>query len=259
LSFSASGKFSKLLLVLGLLIYLLYLIAARTPATWAAYMIQQALPNASLTSVKGTLWRGEAGSVQVDMGPSTLPLGKLEWTLNPWSLITLSPCLNFETELPGQRLKGEYCAAIGGTSEINGLNIDAPVSAIQGLLPMDASGSVSLSVRHARFDNTANIEAFDGKFSTQNARVNVEGSWYTLGAIAAQVEADGEGGLAAKIFDLQSPYVLDLAGQWRSPKAPWKFSGTVAPQASAPAIVKEVLMALGEEVEDGVYKVQWPL
>lgn len=259
MKFSATGKFSKLILILALLVYLLYLIAARTPATWAAYMIQQALPNASLTSVSGTLWRGKAGSVQVDMGPSTIPLGKLEWSLNPWSLLTLSPCLNFETELPGQRLKGEYCAALGGNSEINDLNIDAPVSAIQGLLPIEASGSVSLSVRHARFDSAAKIERFDGKFSTQNARVNVEGSWYTLGAVAAQVEADGDGGLQAKIFDLQSPYGLDLSGQWNAQAKFWRVQGTVAPSAAAPGVVKEVLMAIGEEEQDGVYKVQWPL
>jgi general secretion pathway protein N len=162
--------------VLGLICYFCFLVAAKTPAHWAAWVIQKNIPNAGLTSVNGSLWRGTAGSFQIEIGKSIIPLGRLKWQLSPLSLISLSPCVEFSTSLPAQHIEGEFCSGMSGENTIKSLKVDAPIEVIQELLPIQANGAISLQVMNAKFNDLGHVKEFDGRFSWQNAKASFDAS-----------------------------------------------------------------------------------
>jgi general secretion pathway protein N len=253
-----TNKSFKLPFIIFLAVYFTYLVVSQTPATWVAWAIQQSLPNTALTSINGTVWKGSAASLQIDIGPSTLPMGTLKWTLSPLSMLSLSPCITFSTDLPGQSVSGELCSSVSGARTVHNLKVDAPVSHIQSLLPTRAEGRISLEIIAAELDSEMNIIDLDGRFSWQNARVNVDDNWFTLGSYAAKLSESDKSGIAAEIFDLSGNYGVLLDATWIMAQ-PWRIAGTVTPKDGASPMVREALQTLGEERDAGAYYVQWPL
>ncbi len=251
-------KLLKVPFIVFLILYFLYLVVSRTPAAWAAWGVHQAIPSLWLSSAEGTLWRGQARSAQVDIGPASIPLGTVNWRLNPWSLLVLKPCVDFSTRLPRQTLEGEFCQHLNGKMTIRNLSVDAPVQVIEQINPIDASGVISLQVVEAEFDSKAYVSRLDGRFSWQNARAFAIESWLSLGTFAATASEDGNGGVSAKVFDIEGPYKVDLTAGLKHGETGWLIDGTIAPDASAPIMVAQFLQAFGEEVAEGSYRIQWP-
>ncbi len=252
------SRLLKIPIALLLVVYFVYLVVSNTPAAWAAWGVHQAVPNLWLSSVNGTLWEGRARAAQVDIGPAEIPLGEVRWSLNPWSLLILRPCVKFASELPRQSISGTLCQRLGGDTVLRDVNVDAPFSVIQELTQFDASGVISLQVLDARFDANATIKRMDARFSWQNARAFTGESWIQLGDFAATAKENGEGGVLAEAFDINSPYKIALTGQWWAAQG-WKIEGTVNPQSGAAPVVVEGLKVLGEDQGDGAYRIQWPL
>ena len=250
-------KTAKTLFIAFLIVYFLFLVISRTPAAWAVWGVNKAIPSLWLGGIEGTLWSGKASSAQVDLGPATLPLGKVRWQLKPLSLLSLSPCIEFSTELPKQTVNGEICQSASGTSVIKNLDLYAPITSIEELLNVEASGMVSMQVASAEFDSQSKVINMDARFSWENARAYIAETWLTLGSFAATAEEDANGGIKAKLFDLSGPYTTDLDANWQAASG-WLFKGTIAPKESAPSMVVQGLEILGEEQDEGVYLVQWP-
>jgi len=251
-------KLLKTAFILFLVLLFLFLVVSRTPAAWAAWAVQQAMPNVWLSSVEGTLWRGTAKSAQVDLGPAPLALGEVRWSLNPFSLLVAQPCVTFSTKLPGQTLTGKLCQSVfSQQTRVSDMRLDAPISVLKPILPIDASGFVSILVNRASFRADAYVEEIDGQMSWENARANTGQSWINLGTFGATAKENGEGGIAAEVFDVAGPYTSRLDAQW-SVNTDWVVNGTIAPQQGAADIVVQGLKILGEDMGDGSYRVQWP-
>ena len=169
----------------------------------------------------------------------------------------LRPCLDFETRVPGQMASGYVCRSPTGSTIVKDLTLDMPIAAIGDLLPMEASGQISLQV--VRADMTpASVKELDARFSWQNASVHTGENWMGLGAFGGDAKGDGNGGIAASMFEISGPFSVDLAAQWTPGNANWNINGTVKPEANAPAEAVNGLRIFGEEVETGVFRVQWP-
>lgn len=236
-----------------LILYFLYLVLSKTPASLAAWAVHKAVPTVWLTSTEGTLWNGVARGGQVDIGQETLPLGPVRWKLNPISLLFFNPCINFESDL----VSGNVCNSLAGDINVKDLSLNAPVAAIKDLLPFEAAGQMSLQVVEAEFDLNR-VDKLDAKLSVQGTRVNPVGDWVPLGTIAVQATANGEGGVDAKIFDIQSTVVIDMLASWTPGAENWNIAGTVKLTEQSPAIFREGLPTLGQEVDKDTYKLQWP-
>lgn len=250
-------RWSKPLFIVFLVLYFIYLVAAKTPAAWAAWSIHSAAPNVWLTGVSGTLWNGVARGSQVDLASSSLPLGELRWTLNPWSLLALSPCIAFETSIAGQLASGEACHSLTGTTRVKDMVVEAPVAVVAELLPMPAAGQFSLQVVSASFD-TEKVKHIEGSASWQNARVNPDEGWLSLGSFGATLSAADDGGVKAEIIDLEGPFSMAFDAEWYPLSESWTLRGTVTPKDNAPDLVVQALQVVGEEVESGTYEIIWP-
>ncbi|MFT5082174.1 MAG: general secretion pathway protein N [Lentisphaeria bacterium] len=249
--------FTKSLFSVLLILYFLFLVVARAPASIAAWAAHKAVPALWLTSVSGTLWQGVAGGAQIDLADQPMALGEVRWRLDPWSLLLLNPCVNFETHIPGQMISGELCQSLAGVSKVNQLSLEAPVTLINPILPFDAAGQFSLDVISAEFDRKQ-VSQFNARISWQNARIKPDDNWIGLGFFAATANEDGNGGIAAEIFDLDSSFTLALKAHWQPGDENWSMGGTITPKSNAPQLIVQGLQSFGEEVEAGTYKVQWP-
>lgn len=252
-----SFRLLRSLFFVFLIVYFLFLVLARAPATWAAWAIHEAMPNLWLSSVEGTLWQGRAKSAQININGEAMPLGEVNWALKPSALLALKACVDFSTELPRQQSSGRFCQGVSGASRIQNMTLDAPIKVIQELLPFEANGIISLQVDEALIENTNQISRLNARMSWQQARAYNGESWMNLGSFASKAKEDGKGGVAAEVFDLEGPYKLALDATW-SLKDDWRFSGTIAPQQGASKLVIQALSIMGEEQGDGAYLVQWP-
>lgn len=250
-------KLVKFVFIFVLSIYFLVLISSTVPATWVAWGIHRAAPNVWLSGVSGSLWEGEAEATQIKVGPEAIALGHLKWTINPWAFLRLSVCLDVSAEAQEQSLMANICHGVSGITKLKDVSLDLPVERIQKLIPVETTGEIIVDVASAVLEKQ-HITELDGIFEWRDANVFVEGTWYTIGTTSATLAPSQDGGIDAHIVDIESPYTLDLKANWEMGQD-WRIAGTVEPQASAPEIVTQVLQGVAEELDDGVYKVQWPL
>lgn len=247
----------KIPFITFLVVYFLFLVISRAPAGWFTWALHQSVPTLWLSSAEGTIWKGKAKSAQLDINRVVMPLGNVEWRLKPLSLLTFRPCVVFSATLPKQSISGEVCkTSTGGT--ISNANIDAPLSVFKDVINVDATGLVSLQVISADITQELAINELDARLSWQNARINIGDTWLTLGDFASKLKENDAQGIEAEIFDINSPYKSDLVGTWHKQNE-WKVAGTVAPKGGASDMVMQGLEMLGEDMGEGVYKVQWPL
>jgi len=254
-----NNKLIKPLLIVFLVVYFLYLLLSRAPAELAASMIHKAVPDLWLTGVTGSVWEGSASGAQVDVPGSTLPLGRLDWKLSPLSLLTLSPCVNFEASGTPQVLSGKGCYGITGTVSLKNVNIEAPAAPLSDRLNVPVSGIVSLQLVRGSFQKNI-IKSLDAQVSWQNGSLNLGNGWLNLGTYGGKLSEDGSGGLKADLFDVDAPIKIQMAvngalAEDMKSLARWQLDGTVEFTASAPALFKEYIGAVAEEKEPGVYHV----
>lgn len=254
-----SSSSYKPLFITALVVYFLYLVITTAPASIAAWAAHKAVPNLWLTNEQGTLWKGFSRGAQVDLGRESIALGRVDWSLSPLSLLMLKPCIRFETDGSGQTISGNFCQSPFGGTSVENANFEAPVSMVKALLPdgAQASGNISLQVISAKM-NQQKVRQLDARFSWQNASVNVGDSWISLGSFGGTAAEDGDGGVSAKLVDIDGPVGLDLTAGWAPGAKDVSVKGRVEPKQGTPEMIVQALQVFGEETGDGAYNVTWP-
>lgn len=250
----------KIPFALFMVLYFSYLVVSSAPAAWAIWFLNKSAPGVWMSSIEGTMWKGRANSAQlIILNESPIALGQVEWTLNPFSLLALRPCISLTTTMPKQTIVGDVCHSLGsGINSVKNFSLDVPVSALQNFIPMDATGDLSVQILQGQFDASGRISELDANASWQRGRVKFDGNWLALGSFAAKVKGNGGGGAIAELFDLEGPYKVSLNGELQNYQQGWNVQGTISPQAGASDLIVQGLQILGEDLGDGSYKVQWP-
>lgn len=247
--------FTKTLLIVALVLYFLFVVVANIPARLLASVVHQQVPVVWLNSVEGTIWKGSAGAAQVDVKPVAIPLGKLSWELNPWSLLAFNPCVKFETSQKGQNISGKLCHSIGGRSSVENVMVDSSMAMINGMVGTELKGRGSLEVQQAEFTKSQ-VKKLSASLTWHNARVFVIDEWLSLGSYVAQFKENERGGVQAKVFNMQAPLTLEMEADWTAQEG-WTAEGVVTPGANAPQKIVEGIKFIGEETEPGTYKFSW--
>ncbi|SMF11853.1 type II secretion system protein N (GspN) [Alteromonadaceae bacterium Bs31] len=250
-------KFIKPVLIAFLIIYFLYLVLSRAPAEIAASALHKAVPNLWLTGVAGTVWNGRAGGAQIDLPGSTLALGRLDWKLSPFSLVLLRPCIAFQFSGAGQVLEGTACQSIAGNTSLKDMNIETSIAPLSDVIRLPISGKASLQIVKAKVDlNSLHIDTLDARLSWQNGSINPENTgWINLGTFAGKLKENGNGGIAAEIFDIEAPIKVQMNASLIPSTLAWQLDGNVQPLDQAPALLKDNLGVIGEEKEPGIFHI----
>jgi len=250
-----TSKFGKTLLVAALVLYFLFVVVANIPARLLASIVHKQVPVVWLNSVEGTIWNGRAAASQIDVKPVAIPLGKISWELNPWSLLALNPCVKFETSQKGQNISGTLCHGVGGRSSVENVAVDSSMAIISGLVGTDLKGRGSLEVQSAEFTQSQ-IKKLSASLTWQNSRIFVIDEWLALGSYVAKFRENENGGVTAEVFNMEAPLTLKMTADWTA-KQGWGADGTVQPGPGTPEKIVEGLKAFGEEIEPGNYKFTW--
>ena len=253
-------KYLKPIAIVVAIVYFVSLVIAKAPAAWVAHALHQAVPVFWLNGVTGTAWSGHAKNAQLDIGARAVPMGDFRWRINGFSLLTLNPCITFETQFANQPFSGKACyGVIGGQASISQLTLGVPIELFNDMLPMRAGGQASIDIVKAKLDGTL-VKQLDARVSVQDIRVNPAEGWIELGTYAAQVKESGNGGIAAKVFDIEAPFVIDLNVGWGPQKDDYNVAGSIKLTENSPQDVVSAIeiFASEREAEPGHYDLVWP-
>jgi general secretion pathway protein N len=230
----------------------LALVVRATPAQWGLWLA--GLP-VQMDGVSGTIWHGQVVEVVVPYRGGSYSLGSLDWQLKPWSLLTLSPCAQFRTELARQTLTGTVCAGPGGTVVLEDAQFSLPAQVAEIGAPIRVRGQVDARIEKLTFSGQQ-IRELRGSGSWTSARYHNSQSWVNLGTLAFDVSEDGQGGLAAKVFDIEGPLQLDLNSQFSLAGA-YAIRGNIALRPDAPRELAQLLMIVAKETGQDQFSIEW--
>lgn len=183
--------------------------ASRAPASWAAYFMTRDT-TLGLSGVAGTVWQGGARMTSVEIDNRHYSLGALNWRLDLASLLSLTPCVDVQTRMEGQSIKGRACVGAGGRLEVTEGQIDAPAQLVEAGLPFEVRGRLSAIIESLTMDD-GRLSGLEGNLTWTGARVQTEDRWVSLGDYAAEARFDAENrALVADVFDLEGPVSLDV-------------------------------------------------
>lgn len=230
----------------------LALVVRATPAQWGIWVA--GLP-VQMDGVTGTIWSGKVANVVVPYPGGSYSLGALNWQLDPWSLLTLSPCAQFSTELANQTSSGSVCGGLGGTVVLEDAQLSMPAAAAEIWAPVRVRGQVDAQIQSLTFADNQ-IRELKGSGSWSNADYHNSQNWVKLGTIAFDLSEDGQGGMAAKVFDIEGPLQLDLDSQFSLAGA-YAIRGNIVLRPNAPQEIAQLLMIVAEQTQRGEFNIEW--
>lgn len=248
-------RLAKLLFGLGLFIYFFWAVLSSIPAAWGAHFILKASPNLKLGTVTGTVWRGETANAKITIDGKTIDLGHLSWKLKPAALLSLKACAEINSEL----LAGDVCRNAMGVNALTDVQVNGiAASILNEAMGAQLGGEATVSLAEFRVTDEGHIHKLDGLVTWKGARVNGGTGWFNLGSFDVALSENGDGGLFADISDSEGEFTVAVRGDIKLREIP-KLNGTIHPKANAPQEITLALSAVAEQLEDGGYKIVWPL
>ncbi len=188
-------------LALGLLLAALLVVSLLASAP--ARLLSQVLPadRVVVQGFGGTLWHGTASRCLVQAGPGYLHLGRVEWRLDPLSLLTLAPRLTVESQWGRQRIAGEI--ELRGDRDFDLADVEATVSAdlVRQFAPLALGGTLNGNFSHVAVRDGLPVAA-RGRLVWQEAAWEAPQGMQPLGTYAVDVETAGEGILTGEVLTL---------------------------------------------------------
>lgn len=187
------------------LFFLMLLVTA--PARLASWLVPA--EQVYLGGLDGTIREGRAATAAVAVPGGWLRLGRLHWHLSEWSLLMLSPRLQFESQWGQQRLKGLLSVAPTGTLKLHQLDSRFAAELVRQLLPVQLRGEFSLLANNVVIRNGA-PEAGRGRLLWQRGLWLGNSSSQALGDYLLEFTIDGPMQARGKVSTLQGP--VQVAG-----------------------------------------------
>ncbi|MFT4614215.1 MAG: general secretion pathway protein N [Bacteroidia bacterium] len=205
---------SRIIWVPVLLVIFIGSLLANAPARLLAGFLPQDV--VIMQGFSGTLWKGRAGRTMVSVPAGFLHLGTVQWSLRPWSLLTLSPQVNLRSDWGSQVINADLI--IKGTQDLVVRELDARVDAdlLRQFAPVALSGSFSTQLQEFELKDGLPYSA-KGRVVWENAAWVSPGGSVPLGSYALDVEqAPGEvlmGEVVTLSGPLQAEGELQLEGR----------------------------------------------
>lgn len=248
-------KLAKFLFFVFLLVYFTVTVVSQTPAKVAANMVLQQAPGLSLSGVSGTVWSGKAGAAKVQIGADTLDLGGLSWDLDVWSLLGFKVC----SDLKSQLIQGHVCRNLTGENALSQVMVDnIPASMFNNLVGAQLGGTASATIQNAIVTDQGKFKALQGNLTWMRARGNGGGGWFPLGSFGADVTDNGDGGIRGTIIDIDGEFEIKMEASYNFDGQP-RVNGTIKPRANAPQALVDTLGVFTQALDDGSYRLEWPI
>lgn len=235
-------------IVLSLLLLLVafgIFLVATVPASFALSYLPQPSP-VQLVGVSGTVWNGQARSL-VQNGQD---LGKLEWSLHPFSLIGMKATSDFK--LSQTRLQADGVATVYKDQTILLENTRIRGDVAQLPVPPEMLYVTPAGLFQADFDNVRlqgqTIQEADGSVVWKPARITAPSN-YELGEISLDLTGK-DGNLTGKLGSKDSP--LNMTGTLQlTANGMLSTNIRLAPHSQTPQEIRDLLPMAGRPASDG--------
>lgn len=226
---------SRVRVFTGMGVLLLALLIQQFPSRVAASLLPQ---NIQLEGVAGTLWQGTAARAAVMVDGKRFVLGRLNWRLEPLSLLGLSPAAHVTSVWGGQRFDGRVSLGLGGTASLEDVSLQLDVRFLRNLLPLYVGGQVQVTVPKALIDNRE-LSAIEARIVWQDGVWAARQGDVALGNYALDVSGS-DGAVTGSVITLSGPLVVagDLALEGRDWQVDLEISGSaVANEGLRPSLM----------------------
>jgi hypothetical protein len=183
------------------------LLVARLPASIATALVP---PTVIANSPSGTLWRGNAAHVQVNVNGQWFALGSVDWELHPTGLL-FGDAITFRSSWGRQQLDFSAGIAFNGDVTVSDASVRADISWIKNLLPLFVAGDITADIDSLRVNASGTPQAISGRVVWENAAWQAMGGDVSLGTYAIDI-ASGDQGISGSVVTLKG--ALDLTGKF---------------------------------------------
>lgn len=237
---------SRLRLVAVTTALLCFFLLLKAPAR----LLGAVLPEGQLvmTGYSGTLWQGSASRVLIHTEGGDLHLGRLEWSLQPLSLLVFAPTLEFHSQWAQQTLSGEI--EINGPESFFLQDFEArlPASLIQQIAPLELDGTLSILLESLSVEDRR-LHAVEGRLLWQHAVWDSPRGKIPLGSYAVDlVQLEGEA-LEGNIVTIDGP--VNAAGTVYLERAEYALDALVTSETELDAQLQQALSLLAEQTSEG--------
>ncbi|WOJ98419.1 type II secretion system protein N [Congregibacter brevis] len=182
---------------------LLFAASLRMPARLLPFFLNE--EQVQLSGISGAIGEGTAVRARVQTPGGYLHLGKLTWTLDPLSVLTLSPKVNLRSAWGDQR--GTLDLRIDGDAlAIQNLDVSVDAALLKRLLPIELSGRLEL-VFDELLVTRRDVMAADGRVVWQDAAWQSPQGVRVLGSYVATIDSPAPRQVVADIVTLSGPVV----------------------------------------------------
>lgn len=245
-------------LMLGLPLYLVFLVALFPAAqAWrfAAEPLARAMPDLKISGLDGSVWSGRAGMVVFRQAL----LGEVNWQLSPLPLLLGEASLEAMLQSNDGYLQSHVSTPLaGGRVSLTNTEGQLPVGELLRFtpyLPIALEGQVALNLSALDIAPDGALRRAEGTVVWHQAAMSAPQA-LSLGDLQLTLHTEEEGKVAGEISDRGGP--LKVKGMLQfSPDRSYRFSGTVAPSADAPASLKQALGWLGKPDAQGQYRLNY--
>ena len=199
-----SGRRTHVALVAALFLVLLL---ARLPASIATSLLP---PSVIANNPSGTLWRGTAAHVQLNLSGQWFALGSVEWELHPLCLLW-GNAVTLRSSWGRQQLDLSAGIAFNGDVQVSDASIVADISWVKNLLPLFIAGDVKVDIDELSISTSGAPSVLAGRLVWENAAWQALGGDVSLGTYVVDVTTSDQG-ISGKVVTLKG--ALDLTGEF---------------------------------------------
>jgi general secretion pathway protein N len=232
----------------GLVALTLVVIIVNAPARLLGYILPD--QGVVLSGYSGGLWHGGASRCLVSVPGGYLHLGAVEWSLQPLSLLLLSPSLSITSRWGQQQISGQV--TVRGSQEVSLADFDANVSAgiLQQFLPVALAGDLSARVEHLTIRGGESQRA-EGRLVWQRGAWKSPQGVQALGSYAIDFAQQEQTPLVGELITLEGP--IKAEGSVQLQGRAYNVDVAVGSENSMDTQLQRALSLLARPVDDGYH------
>lgn len=155
----------------------------------------------------GTIWHGSYARVVIPMEQHDLALGRVGWSLDPWSVLRLSPEIDVVTQWGAQRIEMTLEAHLSGEVAISDLSARIDTTWVKNIIPLYVSGQLAVDADHLVWRDGA-IDSAQARVVWENAAWAAYAGHVPLGTYVLDLSG-ASGQLVGTAGTLSGPLIVE--------------------------------------------------
>jgi len=189
--------------IAGVVLLAVFLVAG-IPARVVAPLLPETLV---LGGLGGTVWNGHAARASLSMEAGSFVLGRVEWSVDPLSLLLLSPEVSLRSRWGSQRIDARLQRTVTGGLVVRDVSALLNVGFAQHLLPLYVGGVLEIDLGLLGVTDTG-IDRTEGRLLWRDAVWTAHAGDVVLGNYVLEL-ATRQAGIEGRVTTLSGPLAVE--------------------------------------------------